>query len=224
MLTTIKTIIGCAALSVTVCGQAVTVDSYTTASSDESNIYGTGVIQANMTNFCNSNPGACSHYSHLYAQTLTLTSPSGRVSSCNFSPSDPASDPVDLSCETDLPFDDEIGNYTLQNQQSAHCTYAGTFFSSLTDLVLSVGYAVTYFQNPSTLTGSTGTTCYYANTACNPGTTPTCGGGWNLLPQVGSTCSQYAWTYFLTFTLESGAKVCSLVGIGGQASGPGNCK
>jgi hypothetical protein len=103
---------------------------YTNTSTDGTNIYLSGVIQAD---------GWYLSYgaTHTYSQYLRLTSPTGRSSSCSFNSPQPASQSAYYQCQTALSLTNyagssEPGDYAIGGYQQAVCSQAGLFaFASL---------------------------------------------------------------------------------------------
>ena len=82
--------------------------------------------------YCQEHLAQCTSATHTYTQTVTITSPSGRTASCDFSQKYPAIDTEDLSCEATLAIDGEGGVYSFADNQQAVCTIAGAFLAQET--------------------------------------------------------------------------------------------
>ena len=100
-----------------------------------------------MTNFCNNQPGnPCSGKNHQYQNTITIKSPSNRSSSCSHplnipSPGQPASQPVNWSCETQLLINGEDGDYTIESSPYDTCDIVGPFFTTPIATLISITHA-----------------------------------------------------------------------------------
>lgn len=101
------------------------LDYYTNTSSDASNVYATGVIQANpaASDTCRGNPNWCLQATHTYSQTLIIRSPSSRSNYCYFDQAYNALTSVNLSCQTVLPIDGEYSTFSIEDRQTGVDNY-----------------------------------------------------------------------------------------------------
>ena len=192
---------------------AQSVDLYITRSYDGNNYYGTAVMQVNMSTapVCQEPSNPCARAIHTYRQTVTITSPSGRKTSCSFGPTQyPALTPVNLQCEASLSVytaqgTPDLGDWSIEDQPSANCSIAGYFISPGT-----VVWFLTRFRLTTTYyAGCTGSklVCNCQALACQSGI-PTCTGG--LIPNLGSSCQWIMKATYLAFITDSGFALCPL--------------
>jgi hypothetical protein len=201
-----------------VCGASgQLIDLYTTPSFDGSNVYATGVIQYGVSPGCT----MCMIAYHTYADTITITSPSGRQASCNFNQGAAASQPQNLQCEASLGVDSapgvaDLGDWSIEAQPSVYCSIMGWLISqgTIIDIISHLGVTTTYYA------GCSGTwySCNCKWLACSSGI-PTCqntGVGLNL-----GSCSPYMVATYLVFYI-GGVPICAPpVGTAsGKSSGP----
>jgi hypothetical protein len=145
--------------------QLPTVDIYTTPSSDGVNGYATGVMQVSSSNmeFCNAQN--CQRPTHTYTQTVTIKSPSGRSNSCTFNYSYLANVQFNHQCEAALAINGEYGDYPVQDEQLADCTFGGEFLNSNFNISLRLGVSINIYQ--FTAIGVNGECYYYPIANCN---------------------------------------------------------
>lgn len=152
--------------------QQPTVDVYTNVSFDSgiTTEYATAVMQVNMANiaFCQMNPYECSNAKHNYWETVTITSPGGRKSSCSVNEGNvPALDAANVQCPTQIAVGGELGNFSVQSNQNASCSIAGLFLASIWDDLNTIGESVTAYQRGGEVTGGYVYTFYPSAGACN---------------------------------------------------------
>jgi len=158
-------------VALTVCipvSAQIYLDLYTNLSTDGTYVYATGTMQYSPGPNCS----MCAAAYHTYQEAGQLTSPSGNKSFCNNSWDGSAETSINLQCATELPLDDDYGDYVMTFSPRAACSIVGVILSAALFPVINVKVTTSYF-GPN-LPGAIGF-CNYPTAACTGGTTPTCG-------------------------------------------------
>ncbi len=103
---------------------AQSIDTYAQVSTDGTNVYATGVIQSS----------SWTTYTiayHTYSSSLTLKSPSNRTNPCGYSTTDPSNQAVEEFCSTQLPINNEYGNWVLAGSDKASAVWLVRLLISL---------------------------------------------------------------------------------------------
>lgn len=200
-----------ALVTVAASGQ-VTVDIYQSPSTDGSYVYSTGVLQYDPGSNCTMCPSAY----HTYQQTVTITSPSGRTSSCTFSDGSVATSSRNLQCEAALPINGEAGTYNMNDNPRVTCSIWGLFLNTNLPGNIHIGDAQTGYTNGlQTFYG-----CEYRSLACIPGTGAVCTGGLGFTLSPG--CYDYFKAWYLTASVNGGLILCFTMWTGSW-TGPVYC-
>jgi len=197
-------------------GVAQTIDLYTAPSYDGTSLHATGVMQYGVLPGCT----MCSIAYHTYADTITITSASGRHASCNFNTNAAASQAQNLRCETSLAANADVGDWSVEAQPSVYCSMMGYLIDPHTVILILMhfGFTTTYYGDCS---GSWyNCTCHWL--ACSSGV-PTC---WNtgVALNLGGCSGFMKATYpvFYVGGLPHGTPICGPP-VGTTATGPGPC-
>jgi hypothetical protein len=143
----------------------ITFAIYVNVTTDGNNVYGSGSFQ-----YSANNCSMCSEAQHTYAQTVTISGPSGQ-STCTFAVQATASVSQNLGCEATIPFadDGDEASWTGTASENVDCSMAGPNFINTSAAGIATihhsGYIFTGYD-------STGYYCNWGNYGANcPGPT-----------------------------------------------------